>query len=473
MALLARAAPGNEAELAVRLCGRLAVCYLQARRWWDAVLTAASGPTATAGRLAPDAPIHRTALACHALASAELGFLTRARDELAYLISVGDGGDGGGDHGDGDHGRGDSGEGSFAHAIVGRMKLVEALRSVEARLSAAAGRGAAAAIEAELRRLGGALADRDALGEYALASSAEVGRVSKLIEVFCSTADGRAALRADGILRDEDEDDGGGGGGGGALTARRAAYSHVLYHASRTLGDVSVARSAAGLLLGRPTDMCEPPRNVYRPEAPSLLGPADLATLQRERLVVTDGALDGAVVLAAARELEAMQKRGLLWADQHDLCAPRTQRHNLLLHEGTLHPQLRADAPALAACVEALCKLPLLLHEGLGLDLRVPQTVMCTAMPPGASYKEHLDSNGRDNPRLVTVLLYLSYDPPSGGALRIRTADGAGTRDVFPHPGRVAAFFAQELRHEVLPSEGVRYAMTLWIWQRARDEAGR
>ena len=39
-------------------------------------------------------------------------------------------------------------------------------------------------------------------------------------------------------------------------------------------------------------------------------------------------------------------------------------------------------------------------------------------MPPGAAYSTHLDSHGgRDNPRLVTILLYLGYDPARGGKL--------------------------------------------------------
>ena len=119
--------------------------------------------------------------------------------------------------------------------------------------------------------------------------------------------------------------------------------------------------------------------------------------------------------------------------------------------------------------------LPLLLQSELGLDLRVPSSVMCTCMPAGAAYKPHLDSYaGRDNPRLITCLLYLAYDPPTGGALRMLSGGPSTPRDIFPHPGRLCVFFSQELKHEVRPSEGHRrYAMTLWNWQKRRDESGR
>ena len=165
----------------------------------------------------------------------------------------------------------------------------EALGAVEARLSAAVGRRGAA-IEAELERLGGAGGPRRA-AEYALASRGWGASASS----SRSFADGhgRAALRADGILRDEDDD-----AGPRRASMRGARRTRTLYHASRTPGDVRW-RARCGLLLGRPTDMCEPPRNVYRPgaEPAGASRPRDPAA---RAALVTDGALDGAVVLAAA-----------------------------------------------------------------------------------------------------------------------------------------------------------------------------
>ena len=77
---------------------------------------------------------------------------------------------------------------------------------------------------------------------------------------------------------------------------------------------------------------------------------------------------------------------------------------------------------ALAACVAALCNTPEAIRARLGLSLCVPQTVMVTAMPPSAAYKEHLDSNGRDNPRLITSIVSVTKLPVPVGGLGVRPA---------------------------------------------------
>ena len=105
--------------------------------------------------------------------------------------------------------------------------------------------------------------------------------------------------------------------------------------------------------------------------------------------------------------------------------------------------------------------------------LRVPQTVMLTAMPPSAAYREHRDSDfGRDNPRKITILLYLANDSPKGGALRVHLP--GGSRDIYTHAGRLVGCFAQELLHAVMPSQSEkRFALTRWVWDTKRDEVGR
>lgn len=73
-----------------------------------------------------------------------------------------------------------------------------------------------------------------------------------------------------------------------------------------------------------------------------------------------------------------------------------------------------------------------------------------------------------------TVLLYLSWQPRSGGELRVHDAPpGSGARDIAPLPGRLVVFFSQEVRHEVKVSEGERYAITQWIWEAQCDSHGR
>ena len=45
--------------------------------------------------------------------------------------------------------------------------------------------------------------------------------------------------------------------------------------------------------------------------------------------------------------------------------------------------------------------------------------------------------------------------------------------DVEPRPGRLCVFYSQEVEHQVLKSEGDRFALTLWIWDTKKDRTGR
>ena len=70
--------------------------------------------------------------------------------------------------------------------------------------------------------------------------------------------------------------------------------------------------------------------------------------------------------------------RGVLFSDASDLCAPMTARHSWMLHAGTLEASQAEALPALTLCVEALTSLPLQLQRAIGIDLRVPSSVMAT-----------------------------------------------------------------------------------------------
>ena len=436
---LSRVPPGAySATLAGRLCGNLAYVHEQRKEWWQAMTAAESALRGSAGR---DIDVAVLCFARHrrAVASAELGMLTQAYTDIQSL------------------------EGSVRGEPA---QAVAQLRSeVEARLSAiASGDGLAA----ELALLGRNFSDREGLGDHALISEKEVPRVLEVIMKLAKSPQGRAALHHDGMLDDDAVPPG--GEAGLRRAAQRAAYRHVLYHANEMVHEVMVSRVRTHKALVSPLNFCMAPQKLHDPSAPTLLGPDALETLRRERLVVVDDALPAATIAAAVMEAEGMAKDGDLWADNGDLCAPQTARHNLLLHEGRVSEVERAKHPALAACVEAMCSTPEVLRKTLGLSLRVPQTVMVTAMPPGAAYREHLDGNGRDNPRLITVLLYLSPQV-AGGALRVHVP--GGSRDIYPKAGRVITFFAREVVHAVMPSVGNRFAMTLWIWSTDTDEAGR
>jgi Rps23 Pro-64 3,4-dihydroxylase Tpa1-like proline 4-hydroxylase len=84
---------------------------------------------------------------------------------------------------------------------------------------------------------------------------------------------------------------------------------------------------------------------------------------------------------------------------------------------------------------------------------------------------------GDSIPRLLTVLLYLAYEPQTGGELRALNvkphSDAPETRDLPPLPGRLVVFYSQEVEHMVLESMGDRFALTLWVWDVKKDATGR
>jgi SM-20-related protein len=186
-------------------------------------------------------------------------------------------------------------------------------------------------------------------------------------------------------------------------------------------------------------------------------------------------------------------------SDPDDLCNPGSQQMEMQFdatgEDGKIEyrdalASLGQKMPGLAVCFAALFALPKALEEALGTPLRVPQTMLLAAYPPGSFYRRHYDSyGGEDIPRILTVLLYIKWSPESGGHLRCYsptppTGTGDATnasslsahtahRDIEPKPGRLVIFYSQEVAHEVLTSEGERLALTLWIWDRKRDRAGR
>eukprot|EP00966_Prymnesium_polylepis_P219391 5075919-Prymnesium_polylepis.1 len=231
--------------------------------------------------------------------------------------------------------------------------------------------------------------------------------------------------------------------------------------------------SSAGTTGGR--YRCVPPHQLPfgAGGAPQPLLRADaIEALRRDRVVCVDGAVPPEAAAQAAQEVRVLASLGLLRPDPDDPCNPLQQRYDLQLWHAGMLDQLASIAPGLVRCVRALWSLPAQLQEELGLALRVPQTMMVARYPPGAYYRRHMDSyDGHDIPRLVTVLLYLVWQPQAGGQLRCHVP--GGPRDFDPLPGRLVVFMSQEVEHEVLRSEGNRIALTLWIWDIKQDQHGR
>jgi hypoxia-inducible factor (prolyl hydroxylase) len=78
----------------------------------------------------------------------------------------------------------------------------------------------------------------------------------------------------------------------------------------------------------------------------------------------------------------------------------------------------------------------------------------------GSRFANHIDNTTRDGRRL-TVVIYLNpgWTIENGGALRITANECV---DVLPLAGRLAMFESANIAHEVRPTFGDRFAITIW-----------
>lgn len=87
--------------------------------------------------------------------------------------------------------------------------------------------------------------------------------------------------------------------------------------------------------------------------------------------------------------------------------------------------------------------------------------------PPGGFYKRHLDAFRGDNPRVVSVVLYLNprWRPDHGGCLRIWPHPDAATPvlDVAPRAGTLVCFLSERIPHEVLAAHADRISIAGWF----------
>jgi hypothetical protein len=280
--------------------------------------------------------------------------------------------------------------------------------------------------------------------------------------------DGRKELVQTGFLRKEWLDL-----PNNADVARRATYVALKYRLSKKLIKIL---SVAGITRGV-CDKCVLPKALRDPAAPEAMTEAACGRLARDRLAVIDGVFTEDVMRRMKAELQALRKKGILQNDSNDVCNPEQRAFYLPFMDG------RADyegcCPATFEVLRRVCGLPFVLEENLGLRLAVPQSAMVACSPPKASYKKHLDnysivSNHEDVPRKVTILLYCNVDwkPGLGGSLRTWPAfdaDNGTPKEIYPVAGRIVAFMAEEIWHEVLEAKEDRYALTLWCHD--RDQA--
>lgn len=85
--------------------------------------------------------------------------------------------------------------------------------------------------------------------------------------------------------------------------------------------------------------------------------------------------------------------------------------------------------------------------------------------PPGSGYERHVDSFQQDNPRRLSVVLYLNPDwgPADGGELVLYDAQGVEAARVLPEAGTLAVFLSQTVPHAVLPPRRWRASVAAWF----------
>ena len=358
-----------------------------------------------------------------------------------------------------------------AAAEIGLLSVAESMMTAVAQIAPSAGQALSNSIGARLAAIadGSGVAQESARLERALGDNATMwvsivrewersaAGVAKLVDSgFLERAEAR---RFDGEQR--------------SVLRQRALHRSLLFGAKKALQHAASRQpqgQAGGMGGGR--YRCVEPAAMLRAGVAPVLQPHHTAALEADRYVVIDGAFSASAIEVAAAEVRRLVGAGVLTADPDDVCNPLQRATHLPLWDEADAERVRAASPALMGCVDALMSTPQTISSRLGVQLRVPQTVMVAAYPAGAYYRRHLDSYaGRDIPRLLTVLLYFAWEPREGGELRLHLADGPKT--VAPVPGRMVVFWSREVEHEVLLSQGERLAATLWIWGVEKDDLGR
>ncbi|GMH95648.1 hypothetical protein TrVE_jg13886 [Triparma verrucosa] len=105
--------------------------------------------------------------------------------------------------------------------------------------------------------------------------------------------------------------------------------------------------------------------------------------------------------------------------------------------------------------------------EGKGIQNLVSRSrAMVTCYPKGGRYTKHVDNGGmRGNGRRLTALLYLNEEEVSG-ELKVYAAGGSQCKEIIsPSMCRVVLFWSDSrVPHEVLPSTGERFCVTIWFF---------
>ena len=178
---------------------------------------------------------------------------------------------------------------------------------------------------------------------------------------------------------------------------------------------------------------------------------------------VEPGFLSPALVRALRREMRYRDARG-------DFAEAAIGRHdNLQQNEFVRRDRtcwLDGSTLAQLRLLEELEQLRVAINAGLFLGL-FDLEAHFALYPPGGFYRRHLDAFRGDNPRVVSVVLYLNprWHPRHGGCLRLWPAPEAATPvlDVAPRAGTLACFLSERIPHEVLPAAADRMSIAGWF----------
>jgi SM-20-related protein len=213
--------------------------------------------------------------------------------------------------------------------------------------------------------------------------------------------------------------------------------------------------------------VCLLPEDCRDERAATLLGEPQLEELRRRRVVMIDWALKPKEVLAARSEADVLDKAGVLKPiPTFSGYQARNDRATWISGDGD---------HALARAVRLLQGCAAAVQEGGGFEpVIVPPRVMLALYPGGgARYTKHRDSLG-DDPRRVTIILYLQTlawrSSADGGELSVQSPVENNPQRIEPKGGRMVIFDSREVEHEVLPSRGMRMALTLWLRKASADK---
>jgi len=169
------------------------------------------------------------------------------------------------------------------------------------------------------------------------------------------------------------------------------------------------------------------------------------------------------LVRALQREARLRDRRG----EFHDAGIGRDQLHQ---HNDWVRRDRTCwlDRSSLAQCrlLDELEALRLLINRELFLGLFDFESHFAL-YDGGAFYKRHLDAFDGNNPRVVSVVIYLNqgWQADDGGQLRVWPAPDArqSVLDVSPRAGTLVCFLSERIPHEVLAAHRERFSIAGWF----------